>query len=107
MLRIESPCCPRLPSRLMTLMGAIFLVSALFSSASFAQDVTPRPRHGPDVMSGQTTADPPCFCWSDGKKIAEGLTACIRTANGRRLAECGRVINLMSWQISDEICPES
>ncbi len=51
--------------------------------------------------------DPPCFCWSDGRKIAEGRTACIRTAKGRRLAECGRVINMMSWQVTEEICPES
>jgi hypothetical protein len=51
--------------------------------------------------------DPPCFCWSDGRKIAEGLTVCLRTPTGRRLASCDRVTNVMSWRISDEICPES
>lgn len=51
--------------------------------------------------------DPPCFCWADGRKIAEGVTVCLRTATGRRLAACDRVINVMSWRISDEICPES
>jgi hypothetical protein len=48
-----------------------------------------------------------CFCWSDGRKIAEGATACIRTSHGRRLAACGRVINMMSWEVTDTPCPES
>jgi hypothetical protein len=51
--------------------------------------------------------EPLCFCWSDGRKIAEGATACIRTSNGRRLAACGRVINMMSWEVTDSPCPES
>jgi hypothetical protein len=51
--------------------------------------------------------EPLCFCWSDGRKIAEGATACIRTSHGRRLAACGRVINMMSWEVSDTPCPES
>lgn len=62
------------------------------------------------VPQGQITPaaeDPPCFCWADGRKIAEGQTACIRTSTGRRLAACDRVINMMSWRVSDEICPES
>ncbi len=51
--------------------------------------------------------EPLCFCWSDGRKIAEGATACIRTSHGRRLAACGRVINMMSWEVTDTPCPES
>lgn len=51
--------------------------------------------------------EPLCFCWSDGKKIAEGTTACIKTTQGRRLAECGRVINMMSWRVTENPCPES
>jgi len=51
--------------------------------------------------------EPLCFCWSDGKKIAEGALACIRTTSGRRLAQCGRVINMMSWEVSENPCPES
>jgi hypothetical protein len=51
--------------------------------------------------------EPLCFCWSDGRKIAEGATACIRTTQGRRLAACGRVINMMSWEVSEKPCPES
>jgi hypothetical protein len=51
--------------------------------------------------------EPLCFCWNDGRKIAEGATACIRTTQGRRLASCGRVINMMSWQVTESPCPES
>lgn len=51
--------------------------------------------------------EPYCFCWNDGKKIAEGSMACIRTTMGRRLATCGRVINMMSWDVSETPCPES
>lgn len=51
--------------------------------------------------------EPYCYCWSDGKKIAEGSMACIRTTMGRRLATCGRVINMMSWEVTENPCPES
>ena len=51
--------------------------------------------------------EPNCFCWSDGKKVAEGNMACIRTTKGRRLATCGRVINMMSWEVTENPCPES
>lgn len=51
--------------------------------------------------------EPLCFCWNDGRKIAEGRTACIRTNQGRRMALCGRVINMMSWQVTENPCPES
>lgn len=51
--------------------------------------------------------EPLCFCWSDGRKIPEDTTACIRTTQGRRLARCGRVVNMMSWAVSETPCPES
>ncbi|RYE83425.1 MAG: hypothetical protein EOP19_13885 [Hyphomicrobiales bacterium] len=51
--------------------------------------------------------EPYCYCWNDGKKIAEGSMACIRTTMGRRLATCGRVINMMSWEVTENPCPES
>ncbi len=51
--------------------------------------------------------EPLCFCWNDGRKIAEGASSCIRTTQGRRIASCGRVTNLMSWQVTETPCPES
>jgi hypothetical protein len=55
----------------------------------------------------QNPSDPDCFCWADGRKIAEGVSACIRTSDGRRLAACGRVSNMMSWHLTQNPCPES
>lgn len=51
--------------------------------------------------------EPSCFCWADGKKIPEGTSACIRTTQGQRMAACGRVQNLMSWEVTGTPCPES
>ncbi|MBN9453809.1 MAG: hypothetical protein J0I42_17865 [Bosea sp.] len=51
--------------------------------------------------------EPLCFCWNDGRKITEGAMSCIRTTQGRRVATCGRVVNMMSWQITETACPES
>lgn len=51
--------------------------------------------------------EPPCYCWNDGRKIAEGSASCIRTSQGRRIATCGRAINIMTWQLTETPCPES
>lgn len=51
--------------------------------------------------------EPLCYCWNDGRKIAEGARSCIRTTAGRRIATCGRVINMMSWDVTEQPCPES
>jgi hypothetical protein len=84
----------------------LIVVAAMTMGAGFAaaQSVS-TPTLTPHV--GPSSDDPPCFCWADGRKIAEGVTVCLRTATGRRLAACDRVTNVMSWRISDEICPES
>jgi hypothetical protein len=65
---------------------------------------TPRALEPPRLTQ---VPEPLCFCWNEGRKIPEGASACIRTTQGRRLAACGRVINMMSWQVSDNPCPES
>lgn len=51
--------------------------------------------------------EPLCFCWNNGRKIAEGATSCIRTNQGQRVATCGRVVNMMSWHVTETPCPES
>ena len=55
----------------------------------------------------QNPDNPDCFCWANGRKIAEGLSACINTAEGRRLAACGRVSNMMSWDVTRNPCPDA
>jgi len=80
-------------------MGTLaFLASLLLGSTALAE--TPpgaaQPEHGPD-----------CTCRVEGRSVAVGATACLRTADGPRLAECGMVLNNTSWQITRRPCPES
>ncbi|MCP4564671.1 MAG: hypothetical protein GY873_03195 [Bosea sp.] len=95
----------RLPSSgalalLSTLSTTLLLPLALPAAAQEKAVALDRPRLA-------QAPEPLCFCWSDGKKIAEGSMACIRTTLGRRLATCGRVTNLMSWEVTENPCPES
>lgn len=80
------------------LMAALLPVDILQASEFAVALEPPRLAQAPEPL---------CFCWNDGRKIAEGAAACIRTTQGRRLAQCGRVINMMSWQVTDTPCPES
>jgi hypothetical protein len=48
-----------------------------------------------------------CFCRAQGKTFAVGETACLRTGEGPRVAECGMVLNNTSWQFTARPCPES
>lgn len=70
----------------------------LAAPAGFAQTPSSgaQAQHGPD-----------CTCRIDGRSVAVGATACLRTADGPRVAECGMVLNNTSWQITRRPCPES
>lgn len=84
------------------------LAVALVVIVSFAANVQAgEPAIALDPPRLAQAPEPLCFCWNDGRKIAEGAAACIRTTQGRRLAQCGRVINMMSWQVTETPCPES
>jgi hypothetical protein len=85
---------------LSALSATILLLSPLPATAQEKAVALDRPRLA-------QAPEPYCYCWSDGKKIAEGSMACIRTTMGRRLATCGRVTNLMSWEVTENPCPES
>ena len=94
---------PRSGATALLLSAASMTMSLLLASPAPAQERAvaldkPRLAQAPEPL---------CFCWSDGKKIAEGSMACIRTTQGRRLATCGRVINMMSWEVTENPCPES
>lgn len=100
----------RRPRRLSCSGAAALLIPALAATSLTLP-------HGPALAQDRPVAldrprqaqapEPYCYCWNDGKKIAEGSMACIRTTMGRRLAVCGRVINMMSWDVSETPCPES
>lgn len=85
------------------LLGIAMAASLAATPIAFAQD---RPVALDKPRLAQAP-EPLCFCWTDGRKIAEGAMACIRTTQGRRLAACGRVINMMSWEVTENPCPES
>lgn len=97
---------PRPPSESPRALRSLALASLIALApipASLAQE-RPVPLDPPRLAQAP---EPLCFCWSDGRKIAEGASACIRTTMGRRLAKCDRVINVMSWQVTENPCPES
>jgi len=48
-----------------------------------------------------------CFCRAEGRIFAVGETACLRSAEGRRMAQCSMVLNNTSWQFTTQTCPES
>ena len=48
-----------------------------------------------------------CVCRAQGRTFAVGESACLRTAAGARVAECGMVLNNTSWQFTARPCPES
>ena len=83
-----------MPHRTLAFLAGVLLAAP----AAFAQ-TPPRgapAQHGPD-----------CTCRVEGRSVAVGATACLRTADGPRLAECGMVLNNTSWQITRRPCPES
>lgn len=83
--------------------------------ASLAAFVLPAPvlAHEPAGGTGlpavQAQAHDPlsCFCRAQGRTFAVGETACLRTGEGPRVAECGMVLNNTSWQFTARPCPES
>jgi hypothetical protein len=48
-----------------------------------------------------------CYCRAQGRIFAEGEMACLRTAQGNRMARCEMVTNVMSWGITEAPCPQS
>jgi hypothetical protein len=75
-----------------------FLVGLLIAGPTLAQTSSTSPQ-------AQHAAD--CTCRVEGRSVAVGATACLRTADGPKLAECGMVLNNTSWQITRRPCPEA
>jgi hypothetical protein len=101
--RRPKPAAPAHASR--SVLQAALLAALLLSSTHHVRAAEPAIALDPPRLA--QAPEPLCFCWNDGRKIAEGAAACIRTTQGRRLAQCGRVINMMSWQVTETPCPES
>ena len=48
-----------------------------------------------------------CFCRAQGRLFAYGESACLRTPEGPRMAECRMETNVTSWTVTAKPCPES
>ena len=99
--------CVAMGASLGLVMG-LALSLALNLAPAFAQTSTP-PATSPriELSQSQRVVDPACFCWGNGERFNRGETVCLRTGNGRQLALCDQVTNVMSWTFTQNPCPES
>jgi hypothetical protein len=88
----------------------VFFALALAASAGPSAAHDPRAHGsalGTEPAQYQVHDPATCFCRAQGKTFAVGETACLRTGEGPRIAECGMVLNNTSWQFTARPCPES
>ena len=59
------------------------------------------------VMSSSVPSrgEPNCTCRYGGQSYSLASCVCIETANGGRMACCGKVLNNSSWNFTDAVCP--
>ena len=57
-----------------------------------------------DALISAAIADPDCTCRSQGRDYQLGVSVCLPSAKGPRIATCGMVLNNTSWQFSDTPC---
>ena len=84
-------------------------LSIALAAAALAVAAGPAAAHDPGAHRAEPAQyqlhDPAnCFCRAQGRTFAVGETACLRTGEGPRVAECGMVLNNTSWQFSDTPC---
>jgi Flp pilus assembly protein TadG len=87
-------------------------LSIALAAAALAVAAGPSAAHDPAAHRAEPAQyqlhDPAnCFCRAQGKTFAVGETACLRTGEGPRVAECGMVLNNTSWRFTARPCPES
>jgi hypothetical protein len=89
---------------LLSLLAATAIALGGAAGAARAHD----PAAGGAGMTQAQAHDPMnCYCRAQGRTFALGEMACLRTAEGPRIAECGMVLNNTSWQFTPRPCPES
>lgn len=59
------------------------------------------------VMSSSvpSRSEPNCTCRYSGQSYSLASCVCIETANGGRMACCGKVLNNSSWNFTGAVCP--
>ncbi len=81
-------------------------VDLSLTGGASAQTAVQRP-HDNVTLAQRMTPDPNCSCRANGTFYNEGEQTCIRTSNGRRLALCNKVLNVLNWEMSSNPCPET
>ncbi len=89
-------------SRLSVRVLPLMLV-AVISTPTEGHDPVPRR----PWVQGEADHSAECACRALGRMFSVGETACLATAEGPRLAECGMVLNNTSWRFTQRPCPES
>jgi hypothetical protein len=89
-------------------------LTALCAGLAVAALGAPSPVGAQDTRGGgggvhmtQVQGHEQCYCRAQGRTFAVGESACLRTAAGPRVAECGMVLNNTSWRFTEQPCPES
>jgi hypothetical protein len=57
------------------------------------------------AFASAASANATCKCLNRGVEVPEGKTACIKTANGPRLALCEKNLNVTNWKFLGQGCP--
>ncbi len=85
--------------------GLMLLGAAVLAGSASAQTVIERLPPG-SYFSTQSIPGTECMCRGNGTFYNEGQRTCLRTATGRRLALCNKVLNVLNWEISENPCPD-
>lgn len=92
-----------MPRFISTCRAALTFGLGIVPSAASAEDRMADSR----IRTVQVQHAVDCVCRAGGRTFAVGESACLRTATGTRLAECGMVLNNTSWHFTERPCPES
>jgi hypothetical protein len=68
-------------------------------TSSWAAEFQPRTRLQPVL--------PECTCRYNGQHLPLGTRRCLQTPDGPRLAVCVKEVNVTSWRVSRDLCPEA
>jgi len=62
---------------------------------------------GPARVAEIPPGAPDCYCRAQGRIFGIGDTICLRGPQGSRMARCSMELNVTSWRLSEQPCPES
>ena len=87
----------------LALIALLFAALGCAACPAGAGELAPSPA----LQTAQTHAPAECLCRAQGRMFSLGESACLRTAEGPRLAQCEMVLNNTSWRFTERSCPET